>query len=232
LGGRGSSPQHGGTVIALHRDRVLYYAIPKVACSSIMAACVDALEIPLPPDVWTPEAFQTRKWDDLFDRQSIVIDGRSTGRYRDYWSFAFVRNPWDRLVSCYAEKIRDGDAENFVNGVSKILLPFGTFKAGMSFENFARAVVEIPDREAEPHFMSQHRFVVGKSGQLIVDFVGRFERLAADFAVVRRRISRPIELPHLLSSARGSYPSYYDATLAEIVGERYSDDAALFGYAF
>jgi hypothetical protein len=220
-------------VIALPSDKVVYHAIPKVACSSIMSACVDALEIDFPPSEWKPEVFQTRKWDHLFDRRSIVVEGRPPRRFDKYWSFAFVRNPWDRLVSCYSEKIRpDGDPENFINGVSRVLTSFGVFEAGMSFERFAREVAHITDENAEPHFLSQHKFIVNRAGKLIVDFLGHFETIDKDFGVVRQRLGAPVELPHLLRSQRGHYRDYYSPDLARIIGERYSEDIARFGYTF
>ena len=221
-------------VIALPSDKVIYHAIPKVACSSVMSACVDALEIDFPSSEWKPEVFQSRKWDHLFDRRSIVVENRLPPRRFDkYWSFAFVRNPWDRLVSCYSEKIRsDGDPENFINGVSRVLTSFGVFEAGMSFERFARAVAQIPDEEAEPHFLSQHKFIVNREGNLIIDFLGRFETIDQDFDVVRQRIRAPVELPHLLRSQRGHYRDYYSTDLAHIIGERYGEDIARFRYTF
>src|SRR5919108_4477584 len=73
---RAEEARHRFLVIALPSDGVLYCAIPKVACSSIMSACVDALEIDFPPNEWKPEVFQTHKWDHLFDRRSIVLDDR------------------------------------------------------------------------------------------------------------------------------------------------------------
>jgi hypothetical protein len=225
--------QHSGKIIALPESRILYYSIPKVACSSIMSAFVDALGIDFPADEWKPEVFQTHKWDHLFDRHAVVIESSLPPPYNRYWSFAFVRNPWDRLVSCYAEKIRpDGDPENFVNGVSRVLLPFGVFRPGMSFDDFARAVAEIPDSEAEPHFMSQHRFITRRSGALTVDFVGRFERLNEDFATIQQRISQPLALGHLLKSRRGDYKGYYYGGLRKVVAARYAEDIALFDYKF
>ena len=161
------------------------------------------------------------------------MDDRLPRRFDKYWSFAFVRNPWDRLVSCYTEKIRpDGDPENFINGVSRVLTSFGVFEAGMSFEQFAREVAQIPDEEAEPHFLSQHKFIVNRAGDLIVDFLGRFETIDKDFDVVRQRIRAPVELPHLLRSQHGHYRDYYSPDLAHIIGERYSEDIARFGYTF
>jgi len=80
--------------------------------------------------------------------------------------------------------------------------------------------------------LSQHEFIVNHEGDLIVDFLGRFETLDQDFDVVRQRIRTPVELPHLLRSPRGHYRDYYSSDLADIVGERYAEDIARFGYAF
>jgi chondroitin 4-sulfotransferase 11 len=102
----------------------------------------------------------------------------------------------------------------------------------MSFERFARAVAQSPDEEAEPHFLSQHKFIVNHEGTLIVDFLGRFETLDKDFEVVRHRLRAPVELPHLLRSQRGHYRDYYSPDLAHIIGERYSEDIVRFGYTF
>ncbi len=116
--------------------------------------------------------------------------------------------------------------------MSRVLTPFGVFEAGMSFERFAREVAQIPDEEAEPHFLSQHKFIVNREGTLIVDFLGSFETLDKDFDVVRQRIRAPVELPHLLRSQRGHYRDYYSPDLADIIGDRYSEDIARFRYTF
>jgi chondroitin 4-sulfotransferase 11 len=225
--------QHAGQIIALPEDKLLYYAIPKVASSSLLSVCVDALGIATPPDEWKPSVFRAHRYDHLYDREHILITGPLPRRYREFWSFAFVRNPWDRLVSCYSNKIRpDGPPDYFTNGVSRVLVPYGVFKGGMSFDSFVRAVAEIPDTEAESHFLSQHRFITGRTGTVLVDFVGRLEHLMDDLQQVLNRIHRPVMLPHLLRSQREDYRTYYSAELREIVGTRYARDLALFGYTF
>ena len=102
----------------------------------------------------------------------------------------------------------------------------------MSFDRFAHEVSRIPDEYAEPHFLSQHKFIVDRAGNLIVDFLGRFESIDKDFGGVRQRLRAPVELRHLLRSQRGHYRDYYSPDLADIVGERYSEDIARFGYTF
>ncbi len=222
-----------GEIIALHDYKVLYFAIPKVACSSLKSLCADLLKVTLPPDVWKPELFHTSKFDHLINKGQILLRKADLPDYSNYWSFAFVRNPWDRLVSCYCEKIRnDGDPENFINGISKVLVPYGTFKGGMTFEEFVNAVVEIPEEEAEPHFRSQYTFLLNPRGQSLVQFIGRFERMSNDFPIVCERLGISVVLPHLLKSKRRPYKEYYHPRLVEVVARRYEKDITLFDYKF
>ncbi|MCT2401012.1 sulfotransferase family protein [Novosphingobium mangrovi (ex Huang et al. 2023)] len=230
-GKRWLNDRHSGTIIDFADWQ--YFAIPKVACSSIMAALVGVIGVEFPEDEWAPELFQTHKWDHLYDRRHRVITKRAALALADRWRFAFVRNPFDRLVSCYSEKIRpDGDSENFVNGISKVLEPFGVFHAEMSFEEFALAAIAIPDIDADPHWRSQYTFLIDGRGRMAVDFIGRFERLSEDFEIVRKRIGSDVSLPHLLKSERSSCRDYYSSDLTERVRQRYERDLSTFDYGF
>lgn len=221
-----------GLVIDIPSRGLQYFAIPKAACSSIMSALLPVLEIELPGDEWSPEVFQTHKWDHLFDRSSIVLTKRRALAIAGRRRFAVVRNPWDRLVSCFSEKIRaDGDDENFEGGVSKVLLPFGGFYAGMGFAEFVHRAASIPDRKADPHWRSQFTFVVGRGGAIVVDEIVRFENLESDFRNILG-ISEGDEVPHLLKSRRGDYRDYYDPRTRALVAKRWKRDIKLFEYQF
>jgi hypothetical protein len=153
--------------------------------------------------------------------------------YHRYFKFAFVRNPWDRLVSCYMSKIVMGGPGLKMRNYGDISL-----SRDMTFKEFAEAVCRIPDEESDPHFRSQHIVICDDSpGKgILADFVGRFENLEEDFGIVAKRLGLEINLPETVSSAdlKGlrSYRDFYDERLAEIVGERYRDDAKVFGYSF
>jgi len=110
---------------------------------------------------------------------------RLNDQYEEYFKFAFVRNPWDRLVSCYCQELgpkgpglrltADNDIEIYPS---------------MPFAEFEEDVHAIPDSEANIHFQSQHKAICGsgRDKPILADFVGRFENLKADFDVVAKRI--------------------------------------------
>jgi len=136
--------------------------------------------------------------------------------YSSYFKFAFVRNPWDRLVSRfhYFKKTPSHRLHTLVEAMS-------------SFPEFARWEM----KRANPG-LHQYKYLCNRSGELIVDFVGRFESLNEDFATVCERVGLPISLPHLNSSKRNSYIDYYDEALRDEVGRFFEKDIELFDYRF
>lgn len=213
--------------IILEPYKALYFPIPKVANSSMRFVCADLLNIRLPNNDISPRSIPLP-----------MATGSEIIPYRNYWKFCFVRNPWDRLVSCYSQKIQKDPNYRlegfFEKGVSKGLLKYGNvFRAGMPFEDFAHEILKIPDEKADGHFRSQHTFVRNKGGGLLVDFIGKFERLNKDFDYICEKIGSPkMQLPHKLKSHRKEFRKYYNQELQILVGERYASDIEIFGYDY
>jgi chondroitin 4-sulfotransferase 11 len=215
--------------ILLERHDAVFVEIPKVACTSIKTILAGLVGLSLeefggnPHDLPWPMARPVPGAGPLFP-----------GRF----AFAFVRNPWERLVSCYRDKI-GGEVDGFTfftvrPGVADCLERFDAFFGGMSFEEFVGAVASIDDADADTHFRSQHCFVTSDDGRLAVDFVGRYERLADDFREVQERVGLPaVELPRLQAARQSRpYASFYTDETRRIVAERYGRDIEMFGYSF
>lgn len=148
-------------------------------------------------------------------------------RHNDYFRFGFVRNPLDRLLSCYAQKIVYYQRQL---GMPSLLWRYGNmFDKDMSFAEFVTAVARIPDRLSDIHFRSQHTFFYHR-GQLMVDFVGHFEQLQDDWHKLQAGHELP-ELPHENRSRHADYRDAYTPELARLAAQRYAKDIELFGYA-
>jgi hypothetical protein len=137
--------------------------------------------------------------------------------YRRYFSFAFVRNPYDWLVSLY----------HYI-GQHRLHRDHGR-AAAMSFEEYVRQ--EIASGAAR-----QSDFIT-EEGQIIVDYVGSLERLGESVQEIFERIG----LPHLAveelprenpSRRRQDFMSYYSESLREAVYDHYRRDFELFGYDY
>jgi len=143
-----------------------------------------------------------------------------------FFRFGFVRNPLDRLYSCYAQKIV---FYGRMRGMPVELWRYGNvFHPDMTFADFVEAVVNIPDRIADRHFRSQHTFLCYK-GEPVVDFIGRFERLEQDWSAIRDRFGLP-PLGHHNRSPHPHFSRAYTPELARAVARRYARDIELFGY--
>jgi hypothetical protein len=228
-------------IIALHRERAVYFAVPKVASSSIEYLITDLLKSRLPDGVVAGiddglHFFRGKaKRREMRDRQYLLCK-HEVRKYPDYYTFAFVRNPWSRLVSCYLDKIDSKEISGDLNpkGAAAVMLKAGAESSHAGFDEFVRAVYATPDEESNRHFRSQHTFVTDRRGHLLPQNIFRFENLATEFNSLADRLGLPetAKLPHRNPSRKTPYQDYYTEELRELVAERYRRDIELFGYEF
>jgi hypothetical protein len=148
--------------------------------------------------------------------------------YDSYFKFAFVRNPWDRLVSAFHYLKAGGMNSADQAFANRHLIRFE------SFESFVVNWVNPHNIQLYCHFQPQLHFISldGRLPQL--DFIGYFETLAVDFDFVRKTLGVAEELPSLNKSdgQKRDYRSQYTERSRRIVAQVYADDIATLGYAF
>ena len=141
-------------------------------------------------------------------------------QFRAYFKFAFVRNPWDWLVSRYHWS-RDHQ---------------GLFD--YSFEEFLRRLrkrIRLSEQaqwlESEALRPQLERLMI--RGAIAVDFIGRFESLQTDFDKICATLQierRPLQQVFVTKHAH--YSEYYGDESRRLVEEIYGSDIAAFGYRF
>lgn len=143
--------------------------------------------------------------------------------YDSLFKFTFVRNPWDLQVSSFHHIRRE--RPHYLGGHA-------------DFGAFLRWKLD-PSRPYQFHLDTsierQSDYVIDLHGNLIVDFVGRYESLQADFAEACRRIGiRCPELPHRRQATDRDkdYRSYYTDDTADLVAAHFAADIERFGYRF
>jgi hypothetical protein len=134
--------------------------------------------------------------------------------FRSYFSFAFVRNPWDWQVSLYTYALKT-PAHHQHEFTKKL----GSFTAYLDW----RCTEDI-------HF--QKDFIYSPDGELLVNFVGRYEHLEADFREICIRIGISASLPHVNVSKEKPYQAYYTPGTIELVRKAFASDIETFGYDF
>lgn len=207
--------------IVVNEYKFIYFTIPKIACSSIKVVIANLLHKDL-DDIHSIKKFNFVNKENLENK-----------RFDEYFKFGFVRNPWDRVVSCYLNKIRNSSEGDVSHRGGKIFSIYGWFKPNITFKEFVFAIYSTPDEYSEVHFKSQYDFLYNKEGKLLVDFVGKFEELDKDFDYVCKKINiEPVKLTHRNSTSRNHYSTYYDSRTKKMISERYKKDIKFFGYTF
>jgi len=140
-------------------------------------------------------------------------------RCADYFSFAFVRNPWDRMVSIFCRK-----DPNLVVSAAQA----GIDLTSLSFEQFLNIVRTVN----HVHLMPQAKFILDVRGSCLVDFVGRFERLEEDFMTIADRLHIAVKLERYNRSVHKDYREYYSGQSRQLVAQLYREDIEAFGYDF
>ena len=202
--------------------KFLYISVSKVGNTSIKA-CIYSM----------PDMGDYRNVHKAVHEQECRAHVSELDKFKDYYKFTFVRNPFDRLVSCYENKLH-GDKSSVGVTIKELIYDrymMGYLGKDRGFKDFARRVCRIPDKYADRHFVSQSFGMLDENGALIPDYVGKFENFAGDFEVVREKFDLP-PLPHYnkASKKKKNWMDYYDMDTAQRVYERYKTDIELFGY--
>ncbi|SDX80628.1 Sulfotransferase family protein [Allochromatium warmingii] len=146
---------------------------------------------------------------------------------KDYFDslfkFAFVRNPWDLQVSSFHHIRRE--RPQYLGGHD-------------NFADFLRWKLN-PERPYQYHLDTsitlQTEYLIDLSGQVVVDFIGRYEQLQDDFATICTRIGiQTPRLPHARQATdrQRDYRGYYSDDTAELVAQYFARDIQMLGYRF
>lgn len=195
---------------------LVYAAVPKVACTSVKEALAEAAQ--------------------SHSGVRLRSGSRLSNETDDYFKFAFVRNPFDRLVSCYEDKVRgidqNGGGYYFSSRYNNwfVWTIFGEkFHSAMTFDEFVSLVARIPDRLSDIHFRSQCSLLFSHR-VMKPDYIGRFESIDKDWEYISTRFDlAPLRSRNV--SRRSAWPEYYanQATIST-VWSRYRKDIETFGY--
>ena len=135
-------------------------------------------------------------------------------KHQSNFKFAIIRNPWDRFVSCYTDKVLkkklypscwDKDIDFFIDFVSKHDL-----------------------RYCNEHFRLQTSLFPKDD----LDFVGRMENYDEDIKHIMNQLNIESDIPHRNKSTRTHYSEYYNPERIKRVADLYAEDIEFGGYQF
>ncbi|MCF7885840.1 MAG: sulfotransferase family protein [Candidatus Marinimicrobia bacterium] len=200
-----------------HEQNIIFIHIPKTAGNSITAALAKA----------DPVCNKNRKRSPKIAKHAKAFEIRcllGEKIWNKYFTFSFVRNPWDLMVSSFN---------------------WWRQKGKQRLERFARAADKIESMDFEQFMHSRYgRFMINErygnyhdwlteQGNLIVDYIGKVEDIDQDWKKICQINNLDyIEMPHKNKSKRSSYRNYYNSETRQIVRERFKWGIERFNYSF
>ena len=148
--------------------------------------------------------------------------------FKRYFKFSFVRNPWDRVFSAYCYLKQGGFNEQDQAWSKKNI-------GSLDFEAFVTQQLQHNSNILRgPHFIPQHCFLQSYNKKNYpLDFLGMFENLPEDFAVVKNKINPSASLLEINKGKRvADYRDCYTPHMVDIVAKCYADDILLLAYTF
>ena len=168
----------------------------------------------------------------LYRRSPLPLEARALLSGEGF-RFTIVRNPWDRLLSAWAQKIgvqsRD---DKWVTILGQTAEPEDVAAALIDFPFFVRLLEATPLLVEDHHFEPQAQIL----GSIELDFVGRFERYVESVGHALEAVGLghlTTSLGHRNRTSDGShYSTWYDEESRGIVARLYAADIERWGYEF
>jgi hypothetical protein len=174
--------------------------------------------------------------------------------WNNYFTFAFVRNPYDMILSLYSMYTQYPEYTNFSQHPD-LFHPWNQYK------NFDEMVIGMARRRHEPDekwrqqldklnartqtdiwtglenlqtsYLTESWKGWDGEGEILVDFVGRYESLDKDFQEVCRIAGLPkLDLIHQGATRHRHYTDCYSEDAKNVVYDHFALDIDRFGYTF
>jgi len=153
------------------------------------------------------------------------------GEIKNYFTFAFVRNPWDKIVSQYHHRKQNMKDDRILN---------------MNFKNWVHNLdtlgFDIKGTGNQLDWLCENRWLWNPAKKaytkrpykikLAVDYIGRFENFEDDWSIICNKIGLVGETCHTKKSQHADYREYYDDKTSQIIYDRFIDDIKFFKYKF
>jgi len=162
----------------------------------------------------------------------LFLNSLGDKEWNKFFTFSFVRNPWDRFVSLYHFIKSSRVLQNYKTKIEEIDRECFTSSDRIGLSRLANILL-VEKRLYNRHWLPQWKFLCNNNKEIIFDFVGRFENFVSDINFVINRIDLGcINIPHIHKTKHKHYSVYYDKATIGVVAEYYKEDIDLFNYSF
>ena len=142
----------------------------------------------------------------------------------DYFKFCFVRDPYDRLYSAYKFLEKGGVNQHDKRAFDKFLSRY------KNFEDFVINGLSNKVMNEIIHLVPQIDFICDKKGEILVDYIGKFENLQIEIKTLSEKLNKEIILSHLNLNKKKSFDKVFTDKMRKRVRKLYAKDFEILGY--
>ena len=144
-------------------------------------------------------------------------------KFDSYYKFSFIRDPLTRCYSAYTYLKTGGRGPLDLHWNDRYI------KAYDSFDNFVLSGLEHAIENSAEHFIPQHKFICDDAGKVVVDFLGRVERMADDYQLLAGKLGIGKKL-NLRNAGDERSPYIASERVQSKIARLYHRDYEIFGY--
>ena len=193
--------------------KILFVHIPKCGGSSMAAGLFQSVGIEYSTYIkLNKKEKNTYLCSNELKHAPAIIMQNHIKNYDDYYKFAIVRNPWDRLISSY----------NWVNGAGDAKFDHKSIQKQF---NKAQRKIDEKNELKNYQYLPQKKFIVDKNENIIVDDIFCMSQI--------EKIFEKFDLKYFHKKKRNSkskLPSDMENMFDDATRKIYRDDINFFGY--
>jgi len=212
------------------RNKYVYFSVPKVASSTIKKTLANFELKDLPKVGLSPHPHFTHS---PFVKPYQLSDQQFADIFKDneILKFAFVRNPYARILSAYLHKIVGGELKSLV--LKALGYSGNELYVQISFEQFIDVIVATNTENKDAHWMPMSYILDYPRTKF--DFIGKVENFDEDFMALQNHLNIDLtkyykKIDHHKTNALEALEHYYTPTLKARIAEHYAEDFELGGY--
>lgn len=149
-----------------------------------------------------------KKWDPGLRRHTTYQQAKRRFSGKNYFSFGFIRNPWERIYSSYWKHVKHSTVDT---------------SKGFKFWMFDESRTD-----SKRHKQPAMYFLKG------VDYIARYENFEKEWDYIFNHIGLPrIQLPHVYKYKDNTpYQEIYDDEMKEFISRYHQEDIDYGAYTF
>lgn len=217
-------PMESQALSQIRKKGVWFVDIPRTSSSSIKVELGRHFGFPYGKSNLTDKGFSTAQVIPDHLPAKYMRNQLGSGIWDGLYTFTFVRNPWERMVSMYFYRLLKGH-----------------YSEDLTFRDYVKQLKSLAEGHRPPLF-ANYVFYLGCSDYIfdgdnsLISYIGRYENRASDIQEISAAIKCPelgvLFLQKSSASNKEHYSFYYDEETKEIIGNIYSSDIKRFGYKF